>query len=87
MREVPKVSQPVAIACLVINVLLPGFGTITAACFDEDKIVPKTQIFFGVLQFLTSPFLLLGWAWSIYWGWLIYQESQKQSVPSAHKLK
>lgn len=28
----------------------------------------------GVLQFVSS-WLILGWIWSIYWGWLIYSKS------------
>ena len=30
--DVPKVNQIVAVICFIINVILPGFGTMIAAC-------------------------------------------------------
>ena len=68
--EVPKVSQIVAIISAILNIILPGFGTIVAACAVDD-LVSKTHVLCGILQFFTA-FILVGWIWSIYWGWLIF---------------
>ena len=69
ITNVPKVNKIVAAISAVLNVILPGLGTILTACFDEEN-VSKTQISVGVIQFFTS-FVLIGWIWSIYWGYLI----------------
>ena len=78
MKEVPRVSKTIGIVCLVINIILPGIGTMVAACADQAKMVPKSQIFIGFLQFFTVYFLFFGWIWSIYWGYLIFQESRNE---------
>ena len=39
-----------------------------AACAGAD--FSKTQLAIGFLQFLTT-YILVGWIWSIYWGYLI----------------
>ena len=66
---VPTVSKPVAIGSAVVNLLLPGFGTMIAACAAPDT-VSKVQLVVGLLQFLTS-WILIGWALSLYWAYLI----------------
>ena len=68
--DVPKTHKVVAVLCFVINFVLPGFGTMIAACATQAETVPKTQIAIGFLQFLTS-FVIIGWILSILWGWLI----------------
>ena len=40
-----------------------------ASCASETN-VSKTQLCIGLVQFLTS-FVLIGWFWSIYWGYLM----------------
>ena len=68
IHNVPKVNQYVGIAVFVFNLILPGFGTAIAACAGES--VSKLQLAIGLFQFLTT-YILVGWIWSIYWGWLI----------------
>ena len=70
IKNVPKLSKPLAVFCCVINVILPGSGTITASCMTDEPKVSKVQIVVGVLQFLTS-IVLIGYFWSWYWGYLI----------------
>ena len=71
VSDVPKVSKIVAYVVAFVNVILPGFGTIGAAFASTSQTaVSKTQLACGGLQFFTS-FVLIGWAWSIYWGYLI----------------
>ena len=71
----PIVHNIMAYICLALNVVLPGIGTILAACLSESHAANKTQITVGVFQFLTAIYLF-GWIWSIYWGALIVEASQ-----------
>jgi len=77
VSDVPKVALPVAYVVAFVNVILPGFGTMIAAfaaTSQSQSAVSKTQLAIGLMQFLTT-FALVGWAWSIYWGWLIVQRA------------
>ena len=77
VSDVPKVSLPVAYVTAFVNVILPGFGTMIAAfaaTTTSQSAVSKTQLAIGLMQFLTT-FALVGWVWSIYWGWLIVQRA------------
>ncbi len=69
---VPIVTRkPWGIICLVLNIFLPGTGTMVAAGNQEDK----TYLIFGVIQLLTS-ILLIGFLWSIVTGVLIFMKSE-----------
>ena len=73
VKDVPKVSRPIAYIAAFINVILPGFGTAIAAfaaTSTSQAAVSKTQLSIALMQFLTT-FALVGWIWSIYWGYLI----------------
>ena len=48
ITEVPKLSTKNAYACAILNIFLPGIGTVVASC-SSDGIVSKTQLFMGVL--------------------------------------
>ena len=74
VKNVPKVNKPLAVFCGIINVILPGSGTITAACATPDEKVSKSQLIIGVLQFFLS-LVLIGYVWSIYWSYLIIGKS------------
>lgn len=77
VSDVPKVSLTVSYIVAFVNVILPGFGTMIAAFVatsTNSTAVSKTQLAIGFMQFLTS-FALVGWVWSIYWGWLIVQRA------------
>ena len=68
---IPRLPHSVAVWCAILNVVLPGVGTMIAAVVDQPNF-NKTQFWIGVFQLCTS-FFLIGWAWSIWWGWLILQ--------------
>ena len=70
-----------AVLAAVLNFLLPGAGTIFAACYTETY-VSKTMVTVGVAQFLTS-FLIIGWILSIYWGYLIVMKALNVNVGGA----
>ena len=84
LSDVPYVSKPVATIAAILNLLIPGLGTTLAACFANEN-VSKTQLVISLIQFLTS-WLLVGWIWSIYWGYLLVikafdQQSQTMRGP------
>jgi len=75
LTKVSKVDKPWHIIILILNIILPGVGTIIAAFMDErnDKNMVETLLI-GVAQLLLSVFLV-GWIFSIVWGYLIFQRS------------
>ena len=79
VSDVPKVSKPVAYVVAFVNVILPGWGTAIAAfaaTSSSQSAVSKTQLAIGLMQFLTT-FALIGWAWSIYWGYLMVMKAME----------
>ena len=48
VTQVPKVPIHFAAIAAFLNFIIPGFGTIFAACLDEAITVSKTQITIGV---------------------------------------
>ena len=65
---------PSYIICAV-NIILPGVGTIIAVVVADRYISNKTQLLVGVFQLLTA-YIIFGWIWSIYWGYLIVSYSE-----------
>lgn len=61
-----------AIVLLIINVFLPGVGTIINSMLGQG--ITYTGIMIGALQMLLSVGII-GWLWSIYWGVLMYERS------------
>ncbi len=70
----PKLSNIWAYVCAILNLVLPGIGTILSAILGDANI-NKTQLMVGIFQFLTA-ITLVGFVWSIYWAYLIVVESQ-----------
>ena len=71
LKNVPKLAKPFAILCCILNVILPGTGTITAACMSTEQLISKTQVVVGLMQFLLS-ILIVGYFWSWYWAYMIF---------------
>ena len=42
ITNVPMVAKPVAVIQAVFNLILPGFGTMIAACANNNGTVSKT---------------------------------------------
>ena len=86
--DVPELQNIWAYVCFGLNLLLPGTGTMLCACLG-DKNLNKTQLGIGFVQLLTSVYLI-GWIFSIYWGYLIVLKSKgdhneiKQLIASAN---
>ena len=70
MTDVPVVHNIYAYIVMFLNCIVPGTGTILAACIADRYAANKTQLILGMFQFMTAPFIF-GWIWSIYWGVLI----------------
>ena len=68
VSQVPSCSWPVVGANCFLNLILPGTGTWVMACAGNES-VSKTQLAIGLLQFMTSVFLV-GWIWALYWSYL-----------------
>ena len=75
MTDVPVVHNIMSYICLALNIIVPGIGTVLAACLGDSYAANKSQIVIGFLQLLTAIYIF-GWAWSIYWGALIIQKSE-----------
>lgn len=58
----PVLTTAAAAACLVINVIFPGIGTIVAGVLGERPLIGR-----GVAQLLLA-FILVGWIWAIVSG-------------------
>lgn len=77
--SIPAMSKPLAIVCLICNILSPGLGTflsgVSVFCCSEPRPrgTEKLQVVWlntwvALLQFFTAFLFLLGWIWSIMWG-------------------
>ncbi|CDW59033.1 protein SPEC3 [Trichuris trichiura] len=82
--SIPFLPLPVAIVSLLLNILLPGSGTILAGLavavvgkprlmVQEGRVILSVviNICVGIFQFITTTFFLIGWFWSITWGGLM----------------
>ena len=47
LTDVPEVHNILSYIVLAINVIVPGSGTMLAACIAESHMANKTQIFAG----------------------------------------
>ncbi|KAF5287208.1 hypothetical protein FQR65_LT12292 [Abscondita terminalis] len=89
---IPVLPVPLAWFCLILNVFLPGIGTIFSGLFClcigkprfSQKDGPKPRIgaciidfFIGCGQLFTVLFCLVGWGWSIWWGIIMLKVAKK----------
>ena len=70
---IPRLPGIWPYVCFIFNILLPGVGTMICACVGFPEKYSKTQLTIGTVQFLTAVYLV-GWIFSIYWGWLMLQK-------------
>eukprot|EP00283_Hemiselmis_rufescens_P011248 CAMPEP_0173436372 /NCGR_PEP_ID=MMETSP1357-20121228/15907_1 /TAXON_ID=77926 /ORGANISM="Hemiselmis rufescens, Strain PCC563" /LENGTH=99 /DNA_ID=CAMNT_0014401443 /DNA_START=41 /DNA_END=340 /DNA_ORIENTATION=+ len=72
--SVPSVkSKSLGMLCFILNIFLPGSGTLVAGLL-EDK--PSTMVI-GALQFVLS-WIIIGWIWSVWWGYLIFVAAKEK---------
>ncbi|KAK6182266.1 hypothetical protein SNE40_009986 [Patella caerulea] len=78
---IPYLPISVAIICLMLNILIPGTGTMVSGfailCCGKPRVHSKddhvivsicVNIWVGFAQLFTITFLLVGWFWSLAWG-------------------
>ena len=75
VSDVPKLSLLKAYGCGLANVIFSGVGTIASSFWGEEPGVNKTQLIVGLLQLMTSVYLI-GWLLSIYWGYKIIMKAK-----------
>ena len=70
----------------ILNFIFPGVGTMVASCYDV-KGFNFQQFWIGILQAFTC-FLIIGWIWSIWWGYQIVDRANDDDfVPLEEKEK
>ncbi|ESO12528.1 hypothetical protein HELRODRAFT_159084 [Helobdella robusta] len=78
---IPYLPKKVAVICLILNLIIPGSGTIFSGLLvlicgqprmgSKDGIYASTlcvNVAVGSMQLLTVPFFFVGWIWSLVWG-------------------
>ena len=70
--SLPSLNPALAVLLLVVNIFLPGVGTMILGCLGGG--CAWQHIIVGVLQLITAG-IIIGWIWSIWWGILLVQKS------------
>eukprot|EP00347_Sterkiella_histriomuscorum_P023722 403333611 len=65
LSSIKSVGKTMGILLLLLNIFMPGVGTIINALMGHG--ISGTGLLIGFVQMITS-FMLLGWIWSIWWG-------------------
>lgn len=87
MDTVPKVDKPWNLVLFIVNIILPGLfwqfsshfigiGTIVGGIMSKAN---GLTYLFGFLQLILSP-ILIGWIWSILWGYFMWDEKAMKKV-------
>lgn len=99
ISAIPYLPKTVAAVCLVLNVILPGSGTmlsgLSAFCCGKSRMHTRenklltvccVNVMVGLMQFFTVTFLLVGWVWSLVWGiyMVILAEEHRKELKAAH---
>ena len=74
VQTVERAESPWHIIFFILNIFFPGSGTISAGICGRK--VNWKAVLVGLLQFFLA-FVIIGWIWSIWWGYLIYETSSK----------
>lgn len=73
IHSIPVVSRCNAIGILLLNMIIPGFGTMILACMSP--YINGELMLVGILQFIFWPFFLIGLFWAIWWSMLVLHKS------------
>ncbi len=74
-KSVQKCPGEWGLIFFIVNICLPGIGTIGSG-FCASNGANCNAFIVGILQLCTVPLFLIGWFWSIWWGWRIYSVSK-----------
>ena len=79
LTDVPRLNGLWSYILAILNIFVPGLGTMIAACVGYPDAWSKTQLSIGICQMLTS-FYIVGWLWSVYWAWLFVAAAWKDTT-------
>ena len=79
-HAIGKTGNCLALICFILNIFLPGIGTMINSFFAKRCC---EGFAYGILQLLTTA-LIVGWVWSIVYGWKIVQKSRHPDVIVVH---
>ena len=76
-KTVNKMKTPcTGLTMFILNIFFPGLGTIISSCeCAKGGALCTTTLLVGILQAILTGFLL-GWIWSIIWGFMIWNKSK-----------
>ena len=86
--KIPRAKQPLHLIVFLLNIFPSCWGTFLVACINEAGQFEQCTLIIGVVQWLLvwGGYLLfwwiffiptwIGWFWSIWWGWLIFQKGK-----------
>jgi len=77
ITDVPKIKKVYAIIIFVLNMIIPGSGTMLMSLFLAK--CSKTLFFVGLFQLLLA-YVLIGYVISIYWGYLVVKKALDDSA-------
>ena len=79
-HAIVKVDRFTGIVCLILNIFLVGSGTILAGCIthNSNKRVKMNSFIVGLFQLILFPYAGLGWVWSVYTGYRLFERSGGQ---------
>jgi hypothetical protein len=75
--KIPVISTTWAILILILNIFLPGWGTVALLCFSTHH-----KLYFlllGLLQFLLLC-LIIGWVWAIITSVQVLKKSDDRGI-------
>ena len=76
-EQIPKCKSPMNVIFFILNILWSGFGTMLSACVNESPgSFVQCQLIIGICQYFGTILFYIGWFWSIWWGWLIFQKGK-----------
>lgn len=73
----PEMNRMNALFVFVCSILFPGITQMFVALFHECDIA---YFFVGLVQLVAAP-VLLGFIWSILWGWNGLRASPSEELP------
>ena len=73
-EKIPSLSRNFAILIFIINIFIPGIGTLMMALSKSP--ICGDCIVVAILQIITIPLCFIGLIWSIWWGWICYSKSK-----------
>ena len=75
---IPQTKSPLGIIFFILNIWpgLAGVGSILASFVNTAGKLEQCTLIIGILQWLLE-FILIGWLWSIWWGFLIFKKQAK----------